>query len=61
MAEISIHSNPFLIEDDCLAAVLGARMALPGEFTYRAFHNGKMDLIQAEAVNDLIRAHSRIP
>ncbi|MFA7230403.1 MAG: tRNA uridine-5-carboxymethylaminomethyl(34) synthesis GTPase MnmE [Victivallaceae bacterium] len=36
----------------------GARMAEPGEFTFRAFVNGKMDLTQAEAVCDLISAHS---
>jgi len=36
----------------------GARMAEPGEFTYRAFINGKMDLVQAESVNDLICACS---
>ncbi|MEN8153126.1 MAG: tRNA uridine-5-carboxymethylaminomethyl(34) synthesis GTPase MnmE [Acidobacteriota bacterium] len=59
LAEISIHSNPFLVEK-----VLGmiikedARGALPGEFTYRAFKNGKMDLIQAESVNELINANS---
>ena len=38
----------------------GARMAEPGEFTYRAFMNGKMDLTQAEAVADLINAHSEM-
>ena len=43
-----------------LACRLGARPALPGEFTYRAFRNGKMDLLQAEAVNDLIHANSRV-
>jgi tRNA modification GTPase len=45
-----------------LNAVLanGARMAEPGEFTYRAFMNGKMDLTQAEAVADLINAHSEM-
>ena len=43
-----------------LACGLGARPALPGEFTYRAFCNGKMDLLQAEAVNDLIHANSRV-
>jgi tRNA modification GTPase len=37
---------------------LGARPALPGEFTRRAVLNGKLDLLQAEAVNDLIRAES---
>ncbi len=40
----------------CLAC--GARMAEPGEFTRRAFLNGKMDLVQAEAVADLIHARS---
>ena len=38
----------------------GARMAEPGEFTYRAFINGKMDLVQAESVNDLICACSSL-
>ena len=43
-----------------LRAVLqaGARSAEPGEFTYRAFINGRMDLVQAESVNDLIRSRS---
>ena len=43
-----------------LRAVLqaGARTAEPGEFTYRAFINGRMDLVQAESVNDLIRSRS---
>jgi tRNA modification GTPase len=43
-----------------LTCRLGARPALPGEFTYRAFRNGKMDLLQAEAVNALIQANSRV-
>lgn len=38
----------------------GARLAEPGEFTFRAFINGKMDLTQAEAVADLIGAHSEM-
>ena len=38
---------------------LGARMARPGEFTERAFMNGGMDLAQAEAVNDTVRASTR--
>lgn len=60
MAEISLHSNLFIIDEAlALACRCGARPALPGEFTYRAFRNGKMDLLQAEAVNDLIRANSR--
>jgi len=60
MAEISLHSNLFLVEEAlALACRHGARLALPGEFTCRAFRSGKMDLLQAEAVNDLIRANSR--
>jgi tRNA modification GTPase len=62
LAEISVHANPFIIEA-VLAAISdpveGVRPALPGEFTYRAFKNGKIDLIQAEAVNELIDANSR--
>lgn len=62
-AEISIHSNPFLVEEvlDLIykAGKKETRSALPGEFTYRAFKNGKMDLLQAESVNELINANSR--
>ncbi|MCP5052356.1 MAG: tRNA uridine-5-carboxymethylaminomethyl(34) synthesis GTPase MnmE [bacterium] len=62
-AEISIHSNPFLVEEilDLITNVDPSviRPALPGEFTYRSFKNGKMDLVQAEAVNELINANSR--
>lgn len=61
MAEISLHSNLSIIEAVIeLACRFGARPALPGEFTYRAFRNGKLDLLQAEAVNDLIQANSRV-
>ena len=60
MAEISLHSNLFVIERAlALICRCGARPALPGEFTYRAFRNGKLDLLQAEAVNDLIQANSQ--
>lgn len=60
LAEISIHSNPFLIGKVLeLIFSRGAREALPGEFTYRAFKNGKIDLIQAESVNELINANSK--
>jgi tRNA modification GTPase len=62
-AEISLHSNPFLVEEAlhliCSAETRGIRLALPGEFTYRAFKNGKMDLLRAESVNELINANSR--
>jgi len=58
-AEIGCHGNPRIVRalvEDCLAR--GARMAEPGEFTRRAFLNGKLDLTQAEAVADLIHADS---
>jgi len=59
LVEISCHGGVLVtarVLETCLRA--GARAARPGEFTERAFHNGKMDLTQAEAVIDLIRAHS---
>ena len=55
VAEISGHGNSVtlqLILQLCLGA--GARMAGPGEFTYRAFTNGRLDLARAEAVADLV-------
>lgn len=60
MVEISGHGSPLImaqILETCIHA--GARLALPGEFTQRAFLNGKMDLVQAEAVGDLIHATSK--
>ena len=57
--EISCHGNPFIAQrilEDLFAR--GCRPAEPGEFTRRAFLNGKMDLSQAEAVMDLISARS---
>jgi len=57
LVEISCHGGMLVsahVLEACLRA--GARAARPGEFTERAFLNGKMDLIQAEAVIDLIRA-----
>lgn len=57
VVEISCHGGVAVLRA-ALQAVLdaGARPAEPGEFTKRAFLNGKLDLAQAEAVNDLIRA-----
>lgn len=59
LVEISGHGGP-VVASRVLAAVLaaGARMARPGEFTEHAFHNGKLDLTQAEAVMDLINAQT---
>ncbi|MGI9345498.1 MAG: tRNA uridine-5-carboxymethylaminomethyl(34) synthesis GTPase MnmE [Gammaproteobacteria bacterium] len=59
MLEIQTHGNPVLLDSLIQhTCSLGARMARPGEFTERAFLNGKMDLAQAEAVADLIHAAS---
>src|SRR5678815_2209399 len=57
VVEISGHGAPFVLEQIIDACVKrGARLAKPGEFTQRAFLQGKMDLTQAEAVADLIAA-----
>lgn len=54
--EISCHGNPNLANRILRCLLLHARMAKAGEFTLRAYLNGKLDLSQAEAVNDLINA-----
>lgn len=57
--EISCHGSPFIhqqVINACLQR--GARLAKPGEFTQRAFLNGKLDLTQAEAVADLIASNT---
>lgn len=59
IVEISCHGSPYIqqkIINSLIAA--GARMAKPGEFTQRAFLNGKLNLAQAEAVADVIAAES---
>lgn len=57
LVEINCHGGIFITKQ-ILTLVLesGARLAHPGEFTQRAFLNGKMDLTQAEAINDMISA-----
>lgn len=57
LIEVSLHGSPVLIAAllDILCS-LGARPANPGEFTMRAFLNGRIDLTQAEAVHDIIEA-----
>src|SRR5262249_26656886 len=53
--EISAHGSPVVLRHIVeLCASAGARIAEPGEFTMRAFLNGRIDLTQAEAVRDLI-------
>jgi len=58
-AEFQCHGSPLVLAA-ALEAIFatGARQARPGEFTQRAFLNGKLDLVQAEAVIDLIRAET---
>jgi tRNA modification GTPase len=57
VVEISAHGSPVLLRAIVAAAVgAGARLAEPGEFTLRAFLHGRIDLVQAEAVGDLVQA-----
>jgi tRNA modification GTPase len=57
VVEISAHGSPVVLRSILRAAIdAGARLAEPGEFTLRAFLNQKIDLVQAEAVADLIDA-----
>jgi len=59
VVEISTHGSPIVLRhvvELCLAR--GARLAEPGEFTMRAFLNGRIDLTQAEAVRDLIESQT---
>ena len=57
--EVSCHGSPFIQQQIIQAfTALGARHAKPGEFTQRAFLNGKLDLAQAEAVADLIASNT---
>jgi tRNA modification GTPase len=57
VVEISAHGSLLLLRGIVQAAMAeGARLAEPGEFTFRAFLNGKLDLVQAEAVRDLVDA-----
>ena len=57
MVELSAHGSPVVLRAIVEAAVAaGARLAEPGEFTLRSYLNGRVDLMQAEAVADLIDA-----
>lgn len=59
VVEVSCHGSPYIIQQLIQLFVRqGARLAQPGEFTLRAFLNGRMDLSQAEAVADLIASSS---
>jgi len=59
IVELSCHGSPVVLEEAVRLGVrAGARPARPGEFTLRAYVNGRLDMLQAEAVNDLIRSSS---
>jgi tRNA modification GTPase TrmE len=59
--EITCHNNQFIIEEIInLAIKAGARYAQEGEFAQRAFLNKKIDLLQAEAINDLINSQTQL-
>ena len=55
--ELSAHGSPVVLDAIVRAAVTGgARLANPGEFTFRAFLHGRIDLVQAEAIRELVDA-----
>jgi tRNA modification GTPase len=57
VVEISAHGSPVVLQAILESAMAnGARLAAPGEFTFRAYLHGRMDLVQAEAVRDLVDA-----
>jgi tRNA modification GTPase len=59
VAELSVHGSPIVVERLLrLLAAAGARAARPGEFTERAFRSGKLDLVEAEAIRDLIESRT---
>jgi len=57
VVELHVHGSPIILEEIVRLTVRqGARPALPGEFTLRAYLTGRLDFLQAEAVDDLIRS-----
>lgn len=59
VVEISLHGSPAVLDEAIRLAVrAGARLAHSGEFTLRAYWNGRIDILQAEAVDDLVRSVS---
>ena len=61
LVEVIVHGSPVIVErvvEACVAS--GARMAQPGEFTERAVLNGKLDLVQAESIADLIDSRTAL-
>ena len=61
LVELTVHGSPVIVKRLVNAAIaLGARIAEPGEFTERAVLNGKLDLVQAESIADLINARTAL-
>ncbi len=60
LVELHLHGGRATVDavEGALAALAGVRLARAGEFTWRAFENGKMDLVQVEALSDLLRAET---
>ena len=60
--EVSIHGSSYVLEKTLaiLSSIDGARHAEAGEFSYRAFLNGKIDLVQAESINSLIASKTQM-
>lgn len=59
--EITCHNNPFIIQNILQIAIrAGARLAQEGEFSRKAVENSKIDILQAEAINDLIHANTQL-
>ena len=59
--EITCHNNPFIVQNILQVAInAGARLAQEGEFSRRAVLNNKIDIVQAEAINDLIHANTQL-
>jgi tRNA modification GTPase len=59
--EITCHNNPFIIQNILQCAITaGARLAQEGEFSRRAVENNKIDILQAEAINELIHANTQL-
>jgi tRNA modification GTPase len=61
LVELTLHGSPLLVERVISAIITcGARLAEPGEFTERAVLNGKLDLVQAESIADLINSRTAL-
>lgn len=62
IVELSLHGSPYIVDKVCheLSLLPKFRMALPGEFSKRAYLNNKIDLVQAEGINALIRSANKI-